>query len=186
MVGGIDVLLPGPIRDLRRGLSLPAGQVHLDGRRSLQLVRARNVEELRSGRWVVVSTGDIDRISRQQRLLSALLDQMSHAGPLTLLRITRGLAAGTQVDDRLESRDMIHAAEAFTARTPDREASFCILPTQRQIPDPIAMSPFPPEHDGSAVFRLADPATASRAIAWFRAPRERGTAGVALCPRTGE
>lgn len=112
MVGGIDVLLPGPIRDLRIGLSLPAGQVHLDGRRSLQLVRARNVEELRSGRWVVVSTGDIDRISRQQRLLSALLDKMSHAGPLTLLRIARGLAAGTQVDDRLESRDMIHAAEA--------------------------------------------------------------------------
>nr|WP_233515181.1 LCP family protein [Marinitenerispora sediminis] len=63
-VGGIEVCLPEAIRDEKAHLDMAAGTHHVDGTEALAFARTRQTGD-----------GDLDRIDRQQLVMSALLDR---------------------------------------------------------------------------------------------------------------
>ncbi|WP_046469765.1 LCP family protein [Allosalinactinospora lopnorensis] len=63
-LGGVEVCLPEPIDDPKAQLSMDAGTHQVDGKEALAFARTRQT-----------SGGDLDRIGRQQQVLSALLDK---------------------------------------------------------------------------------------------------------------
>ena len=73
-LGGVDLVMTRPVRDLWTGLELPAGPVHLDGATALSYVRARHAEYLDGEEWVPDLSADFGRMERQRTFLIALLD----------------------------------------------------------------------------------------------------------------
>lgn len=87
-VGGVDVCLAEPLQDDYTGLDLPAGQQTLDGVQALQLARARHN---------IGDGSDINRIDRQQQLLTAMIDELMSKNLLTNSReLYQFLSAATQ------------------------------------------------------------------------------------------
>ena len=92
-IGGIEMYIEEPMRDQRANLDLQAGCQVLDGAAALAFVRARGLDD------------DFGRISRQQRLLVEMRDQVSEDGvlsdPVRTLRFAEAVAASLQVDSTL-------------------------------------------------------------------------------------
>lgn len=76
-IGGVTLDFAHPARDLKSGLEVDAGLVHLDAEQALAYVRSRRYEEFRDGAWRTAGGSDIGRTRRQQRLLLALFDQVT-------------------------------------------------------------------------------------------------------------
>lgn len=72
-IGGVTVCLTEPIEDEYTGLSLPAGDVTLQGLDALQFLRTRHG---------VGNGGDVSRISNQQIFMSALVRQLQSSDTL--------------------------------------------------------------------------------------------------------
>jgi LCP family protein required for cell wall assembly len=163
-LGGVDLFIDNPIRDARIGLDLPRGHIHLAGHTAVRFARARSVEELHNGRWIMQPEGDLDRIARQQLLLSALVARF-HAthDPATILRVSKNVGSGVIVDSLLTSKDLRGVSKAILGSN----ICVCVLPTKRQIPDDQGASPFPPQHDGSSVLRVVDRPMSSDLLRWF-------------------
>ncbi|WP_043620750.1 LCP family protein [Nonomuraea candida] len=70
-LGGVTVCTPVPINDTRIALNLPAGTHQLDGVRALGYARTR-----------ATARSDLDRIDRQQQVISALLNRALSADTL--------------------------------------------------------------------------------------------------------
>ena len=92
-IGGIEMYIEEPMRDQRSNLDLQAGCQVLDGADALAFVRARGLDD------------DFGRISRQQRLLVEMRDQVSEDGvfsdPVRTLRFAEAVASSLQVDSTL-------------------------------------------------------------------------------------
>ena len=157
--------LPEAVHDVREGLRLPSGRVHLDGATALLFVRARQVEVLTRHGWSPNQPGDLGRIARQQVVLAAAIRWVHSANGLGLFRFALAVASGARMDDRIQASDL--RLVLTDVRTATSGVRFCVLPTRRQLPDALAMSPFPPLHDGSAVFRVVDSAKAVAPLDWF-------------------
>ena len=166
-VGGVDFTLETPIRDHVTGLDLPSGRVAVDGVDALRFVRARRVQELRGGRWISQPAGDLGRIARQRVLISALMKKLqSRRDPPNLLRLIRSIERGITVDAVLGPRDLEMIGAALD-HTTSRSALVCVLPTHRQLPDDVAASPFPPQHNGSTVMRVVDGPRSAQVLRWY-------------------
>jgi len=74
-LNGIDFFFALPTRDLKSGLNVPAGVVHMDGPTALSFARARSLEELVDGQWQGVPGDDLDRTKRQQELVFTILNE---------------------------------------------------------------------------------------------------------------
>ncbi|NUW30152.1 LCP family protein [Nonomuraea sp. SMC257] len=70
-LGGVTVCTPVPINDPKTGLALTAGTHELHGAQALGYARTR-----------ATARSDLDRIDRQQQVISALLDRALSAGTL--------------------------------------------------------------------------------------------------------
>ena len=92
-IGGIEMYIEEPLRDRRANLDLQAGCQVLDGADALAFVRARGLDD------------DFGRISRQQRLLVEMRDQVNEDGvlsdPVRTLRFAEAVASSLQVDRSL-------------------------------------------------------------------------------------
>jgi LCP family protein required for cell wall assembly len=167
-LGGVDIYIDNPIRDAKMGLDLPQGHLHLGGQTAVRFARARRVEESYNGRWIMQPEGDLGRIARQQLLLSALVVRF-HAthDPATVLRVARNVGSGVIVDSLFTSKDLRGVSKAILGSKGDVNPCVCVLPTKRQIPDDQAVSPFPPQHDGSTVLRVVDRPRSSHLLRWF-------------------
>ena len=92
-IGGVEMFLDEPIRDQRANLDLAEGCQVLDGADALAFARARSIDD------------DFGRISRQQRLLVELRDQVQENGvfaePVRTLRLAEAIAGSMQVDSTL-------------------------------------------------------------------------------------
>lgn len=166
-VGGVELTLPAAIRDSVTGLSLPSGRVSLDGVAALRFVRARQAEELRSGRWVAQSSGDLGRIRRQQVTISAIVERMRSAPiPGIEFRVATTVRRGITIDRQIGFHD-IALASAALQQADRRQTLLCVLPTQRQLSDDVAVSPFPPQHHGSTVMRVVDQSKSAEVLRWF-------------------
>ena len=92
-IGGVEMFLQEPIRDQRANLDLAEGCQVLDGADALAFARARSIDD------------DFGRISRQQRLLVELRDQVQENGvfaePVRTLRLAEAIAGSMTVDSTL-------------------------------------------------------------------------------------
>ena len=92
-IGGVEMFLEEPLRDERANLDLEAGCQVLDGADALAFARARGLDD------------DFGRISRQQRLLVELRDQVQENGvfaePVRTLRLAEAIAGSMEVDSSL-------------------------------------------------------------------------------------
>lgn len=154
-VGGVEVSNPLPLRDRHLGLELPAGRVRLDAPAALRYVRARSVETLREGTWSATQSGDLHRIRRQQQVLVSALTRLRSAGPRALAGLADAARTGVAVDDRTSVSALASLAETLAAGV-GSAPTLCVLPSRRALADAVATSPFPPGHEGSAVFRVVD------------------------------
>ncbi len=102
-LGGVVVEFEHPASDPASGLAVPTGgPVRLDGSQALAYVRSRNYTETVDGAPRVDPTGDIGRGVRQQRFLTAVLDQVAATrNPVTMARTLSALSDGVVVDDQL-------------------------------------------------------------------------------------
>lgn len=73
-IGGVEVCIAEPLQDHYTGLDLPAGAQVLDGTEALQLARAR---------YDIGDGSDLQRIDRQQQLLTAMIEQVLNSNLLT-------------------------------------------------------------------------------------------------------
>jgi len=92
-IGGVELFLDQPLYDRRANLDLQAGCQVLDGADALAFARARSIDS------------DFGRISRQQRLLIELRDQLAENGvlsePVRTLRFAEAVASSLQIDASL-------------------------------------------------------------------------------------
>jgi LCP family protein required for cell wall assembly len=167
-LGGVDLLIERPIRDAKTALDLPQGHVHFDGNAAVRFARARGVEEMHDGHWIMQSEGDLGRIARQQRLLSTLAARFhSTHDPATILRVAKNVGQGVIVDGLFTSKDLERVFKAILVPKANLYPVVCVLPTKRQIPDDQGASPFPPQHNGSSVLRVVETPMASDLLRWY-------------------
>lgn len=108
-LGGIEVCLPEAINDPKANLNMTAGTHQVDGTEALAFARTR-----------ATTRGDLDRIDRQQQVVSAMLDQalssetLSNPSKLTdfldsalsSVTVDEGLDTGTINDLAYQMRDL--------------------------------------------------------------------------------
>ncbi len=106
-LGGATVCTAKPMHDVNAGLDLAAGTHHLDGRESLQYVRARHIPP----------SGDLGRMRRQQRFLAELVDGFSDRGvfrdPVALARTAGTLLGTLRADEELTTEDLTTLGRAL-------------------------------------------------------------------------
>ncbi len=81
-LGGIELDIPYPARDLKSGLEIEAGRQTVDGATALAFARSRSYEELRDGEWVAQGGGDIARGARQREVLTKMMSGASSVSGL--------------------------------------------------------------------------------------------------------
>lgn len=134
-VGGVDVCVERAIKDRRAGLDLRAGCQSLDGPKSLGYVRSRYTDP----------RGDLGRIERQQRFLSALIEQAASprtlANPVATTRLARAGTSAVRLDNGSGALDLARAGAAMRRVSRGQGAAMTV---------PIANPNFPTSA-GSAV-----------------------------------
>lgn len=115
-LGGVEMTLDHPARDLKSRLEVPsAGVVTLDGYQALAYARSRSYQELRDGAWRSIEASDIGRTQRQQILVVAILQQLKQ--PATLAEtgsVVASIARHMTVDASLADSSL--AELAFSMR----------------------------------------------------------------------
>ncbi|WP_193608506.1 LCP family protein [Nocardioides lijunqiniae] len=99
-LGGVTVTVPETVHDSARDVTWTAGEHRLDGDAALTYVRQR----------YGLPGGDLDRASRQQNLLRALmvdtLDRVRDSGPWTISELLRVITRHLSVDAEWSTKDM--------------------------------------------------------------------------------
>ncbi len=105
-VGGVNMCLPGPMRDPKAGLNLKAGCQTLDGAQALGYVRTRNF-----------AISDLQREQDQRLFMKALLTKMTSPSvilnPFRALPAASGSASSLTVDQGANLYDLAKAAFAL-------------------------------------------------------------------------
>ncbi|MBX9389661.1 LCP family protein [Streptomonospora nanhaiensis] len=129
-IGGVEMCIPEPMRDVRAQLDLEAGRQRLDGEEALAFVRAR---------YEIGDGGDIGRIDRQQMFLGALADEVTGSGVLTDPRKTTALLEAvtehTGTDDDFDLPTMISIGSTL-AGVELSDIAFYTVPWQQAPFDP--------------------------------------------------
>lgn len=114
-LGGIVIDFPYPATDHMSGLNVQeTGPVRLDGTQALAYVRSRYYTETIEGRQVTEPTGDLGRVVRQQKFLSAVVTEVgSIRNPFRLAAVTGSMVDGMRIDDRLGYVDAIRLMLRF-------------------------------------------------------------------------
>lgn len=124
-IGGVPICIPRPLKDSQyTGLDLAAGQQVLNGQQALQLARARHGN--------VGNGGDIDRIGNQQRLISAMVNEVLSkkvlTNPTALLTFMSAATKSLTVDSGLQLQNL--SGLAYNLRNIGRDnIVFLTIPT---------------------------------------------------------
>jgi LCP family protein required for cell wall assembly len=105
-VGGVQMCLPGPMKDPKAGLNLKAGCQTLNGDQALGFVRTREF-----------ALGDLQREQNQRALLRSLLSKMTSAGtlinPFAVIPAASGAASSLTVDQGTQLSQLVSVAFAL-------------------------------------------------------------------------
>jgi LCP family protein required for cell wall assembly len=111
-LGGVSVCLPFAVDDPQSGLDLSAGRHHVFGHEALAFWRTR--EGLGTG-------SDIQRITRDQYLMVALVQGMEHSGllhsPSKILKVVRDATNSMTTDTGLDQTAMLQIGESLQGIT---------------------------------------------------------------------
>lgn len=128
-VGGVEVYLPGPVRDRdQRGRNVAglnivdSGCVRLDGNQALAYVRSRHFEQFVDGRWQADLSSDLGRISRQQDFIRRIVRKSLSSGlsnPAQIIELLDVAEDNLVVDDSLSATDVVAVGRRFKSLTPD-------------------------------------------------------------------
>jgi LCP family protein required for cell wall assembly len=128
-LGGVTVCLPFAVDDPQSGLDLSAGRHHVFGHEALAFWRTR--EGLGTG-------SDIQRITRDQYLMVALVQGMEHSGllhkPTEILKVVRDATNAMTTDSELDQTAMLQIAESLQGLT-SSDVQFITAPNIPYPPD---------------------------------------------------
>ena len=126
--GGVELYLPGPVRDQVTGLNITdTGCVLFHGDQALSYVRSRHFEYQENGRWRSDPRGDLGRIERQQDFIRRALRKALSSGLTNPSRLNKLVNVGIDniaVDNNLSARDIVNLGKQFKSLTPDTLAQF--------------------------------------------------------------
>lgn len=152
-LGGVELCVDTPVRDVRSGLDLAWSGCHrLDPSQALAYVRSRAFETFEDGRWRQDPTADLGRTERQRGFIAAL----AAAGRERVL--ANPFRAGSVLEAALASVGAEAGFDALAAATALRGAATGGL-------DSITLPVSGATVDGKSVLRLADGARAW--LDWF-------------------
>ncbi len=124
-VGGVDVCLPGAVRDRDAKLDLPAGRQTLGGEDALGFVRARH--GLGNG-------SDTDRMHRQQQFLGSLVKKVRSNGvllnPAKLYPVVHSATSALTADEGLDSLGELYELARGARDIPEDQVRFLTVPRQ--------------------------------------------------------
>jgi LCP family protein required for cell wall assembly len=129
-VGGVPECNTTPINDPKSGLHLSAGHHILAGRQALGYVRAR---------YTLGNGSDLQRITRQQAFMSALVDRVKskELNPLALYRFLDAATKSLTIDSQLGGIHGLYDLAASLKNLPPGKVTFFTLPTYpRSYVDP--------------------------------------------------
>jgi LCP family protein required for cell wall assembly len=166
-LGGVPICNPKAINDpvvrdaagnySGSGLVLPAGTTTLKGPQALEYVRAREFDP---------AQGDLGRIQRQQKFMSAMLNKAESAGVLlNLLKLDgflKSVASSLTVDSGLGTKEMLSLARKLHSMSPKNVNLLTVPLSNTALPTPV----------GSAV--LWDPVLSKRLFHDFSADKPIG------------
>ena len=128
-LGGVTVCLPFAVDDPVSGLDLPVGRQHVYGTQALAFWRTR--ENLGTG-------SDLQRITRDQYEMAALVQGIEHSGllssPSKMLRVIGDATGAMTTDTGLDQNAMLQIAEALRGVT-SSSVQFVTAPTEPYPPD---------------------------------------------------
>jgi LCP family protein required for cell wall assembly len=155
VLGGVELYVSKPARDIATGLRLDQGLQRLTGADALAWTRSRKYEEYVDGAWVHITIGDLNRIERQHRLLAAVVDAARKAGPgITTKATLKAVAGHFRVDKSLSTEDLFLSTRFLLEQV---RPNFLTIPVQREKPLAELMSPFPPGHLGGDSYLILRP-----------------------------
>ena len=127
-VGGVELFLPGPVRDRVTGLNITdTGCVLFHGDQALAYVRSRHFQYQENGQWRSDPRGDLGRIERQQDFIRRALRKALSSGLTNPNRLNKLVNVGIDniaVDDNLSARDIVNLGKQFKSLTPDTLSQF--------------------------------------------------------------
>jgi LCP family protein required for cell wall assembly len=129
-VGGVPECNAKPINDPKSGLHLPAGHHMLNGRQALGYVRAR---------YTLGNGSDLERITRQQAFMSALVSRVKskELNPLALYRFLDAVTKSMTIDSQLGGVRGLYNLATSLKNLPAGKVTFFTLPTYpRSYVDP--------------------------------------------------
>jgi len=133
-LGGVNVCLPFAVNNQQSGLDLPAGLHHIDGKTALSFWRTR--EDIGEG-------SDLQRIQRDQFLMAALVQGMTHSGllrsPTKIFSVVRDASGAMTTDSGLDENAMLQIAESLPGLN-SKDVQFVTVPNGAYAPDPNAVS----------------------------------------------
>jgi len=114
-LGGYEICVDLPVRDLKSGLDLPAGCTVADGFQTLAWIRSRHTQELTDRGWRTVSgVSDLARNERQRQFVIDMMGPLSSfSSPQQLASRARTLAPWVTVDSELAFTDAVGLAWAM-------------------------------------------------------------------------
>jgi LCP family protein required for cell wall assembly len=128
-LGGVEVCLPFAVDDPMSGLNLSAGRHHIWGPQALAFWRTR--EDLGDG-------SDLERITRDQYLMVALVQGIEHSGllhsPGKILDVVRDATDAMTTDTGLDQNAMLQIAESLDGIT-SSSVQFITAPNTPYLPD---------------------------------------------------
>lgn len=119
-VGGIDVDVPGPVRDPQAGLLLDrAGRQTVDGATALALVRSRHPETRAGDGWAPAPVDPDGRAATAAQVLEPLLDRVTDLGarPWRLPGVAWVASGAVSLDPGTSLRDLAGLAGAEPSAT---------------------------------------------------------------------
>jgi polyisoprenyl-teichoic acid--peptidoglycan teichoic acid transferase len=169
-VGGVQIYLPGPVRDRDAsgnnlaGLDLPEGGcVTLDGAQALAYVRSRHFQQYVDGRWQADPYGDLGRIERQQDFIRRAVREALSRGLTNPVKINQllGVAEDNIVVDRtLDGSDIVNIGRRFQTLTPDTLDQRSLVVVDRVTAagaQVLELADDPANEETFAIFRGEDP-----------------------------
>lgn len=133
-LGGYEICLERPVRDVKAKLDLDAGCHEADGSDTLAWLRSRNTQELtEDGRWVrMTGVSDLTRNERQREFLVEMLGRLGNfAAPQDALNTAQAIAPYVTVDSRLGITQAVSLA--WTMRDLDDSITDISIPVEDYV-----------------------------------------------------
>jgi LCP family protein required for cell wall assembly len=135
-LGGVNVCVPFNVNDPVSGLTLTAGEHHINGIQALAFWRTR--EDIGTG-------SDLERIQRDQFMSAQVVKGVLSSGllsdPLRLLSVITDAAASMTTDDNMSVSDLVGIAESLR-NVSSKDVQFITAPNQAWPGDPSARVEF--------------------------------------------